>query len=82
MLPAIEARNIGFFEVRTHGWGEIWEKARDPAIGQSSYERFLASEALIHSFSFIIYLLPTSGKCPAATTALTPGLQFCPSMLF
>lgn len=82
MLPAIIARNIGCFVVRTHGWDEVWEKARDPAIWQASYERFVVSEALIHSFSFIIYILLTSGKPPAAKTALTPGPQFCLSMLF
>lgn len=82
MLPAIIARNIGCFVVRTHGWDEVWEKARDLAIWQASYERFVVSEALIHSFSFIIYILLTSGKPPAAKTALTPGPQFCLSMLF
>lgn len=49
MLLATKARNIGCFLVRTHGWDEVWEKARDPAIWQARYERFLASEALIHS---------------------------------
>lgn len=82
MLPAIEARNVGCFVVTTHGWDEIWEKARDPAIRQEGYERFLASEALTNCFSFIIDLLLTSGKHPAAKTALTPGPEFCPSMLF